>query len=102
MVPLLAATVKQGGAGALSAPRRRVAAVRAALGPSLVVVTPGVRPTWAEKGDHAASRVQTPADAMRNGSDYLVIGRPITAHKSPSPPSTSSSPNFLPNKPFNS
>lgn len=43
---------------------------------SLLLVTPGVRPTWAAKGDQA--RVATPGEAIRAGADYLVIGRPIT------------------------
>ena len=42
--------------------------------PELLVV-PGVRPKWAEKNDQ--KRVATPAEAIRDGADYLVIGRPI-------------------------
>ncbi len=45
------------------------------------LVTPGVRPTSAAKDDQ--KRVMTPMDALRNGADYLVIGRPITAAKDP-------------------
>lgn len=45
------------------------------------LVTPGIRPAWAEKGDQ--SRITTPSDALRMGSDYLVIGRPITAAAEP-------------------
>jgi len=41
----------------------------------LLRVTPGVRPKWAVKGDQ--KRVMTPADAIKAGADYLVIGRPI-------------------------
>lgn len=41
----------------------------------LLRVTPGVRPEWAAKGDQ--KRVMTPADAIKAGADYLVIGRPI-------------------------
>lgn len=43
----------------------------------LLMITPGVRPTWANQDDQA--RVMTPKDAMIAGADYLVIGRPITA-----------------------
>lgn len=43
---------------------------------TLLKVTPGIRPTWSAKGDQA--RITTPADAVKNGADYLVIGRPIT------------------------
>lgn len=42
----------------------------------LLLVTPGIRPTWAANGDQ--SRVMTPARAIEAGADYLVIGRPIT------------------------
>ncbi len=45
------------------------------------LVTPGIRPAWSEKGDQ--TRITTPADAIQLGSDYLVIGRPITAAENP-------------------
>lgn len=45
------------------------------------LVTPGIRPAWAEKGDQ--TRITTPADAVALGSDYLVIGRPVTAAADP-------------------
>lgn len=52
-----------------------VAKVRAAIGPGLALVTPGIRPAGAESGDQ--KRVTTPADAIRAGADYLVVARPI-------------------------
>lgn len=42
----------------------------------LILVTPGIRPAWAASNDQ--KRIVTPVDAVRSGSDYLVIGRPIT------------------------
>lgn len=42
----------------------------------LLLVTPGIRPAWAASNDQ--KRIVTPADAVRSGADYLVIGRPIT------------------------
>jgi len=45
------------------------------------LVTPGIRPAWVEKGDQ--TRITTPADAIALGSDYLVIGRPVTAAADP-------------------
>ena len=42
----------------------------------LILVTPGIRPLWAVKGDQ--QRITTPKQAIENGSDYIVIGRPIT------------------------
>ena len=55
--------------------------LRSVLGSGMLYVTPGVRPVWAEANDH--TRVVTPAEAIANGSDYLVIGRPITRAKDP-------------------
>jgi len=43
----------------------------------LLTVVPGVRPSWAAAGDQA--RVMTPSDAVRQGADYIVVGRPILA-----------------------
>ena len=50
-------------------------------GEQLTIVTPGVRPVWAEANDQ--QRTMTPREAILAGADYLVIGRPITAHKNP-------------------
>ena len=44
--------------------------------PDFIAVTPGIRPSW-QNADDDQARVTTPAAAVRNGSDYLVIGRPI-------------------------
>lgn len=50
-------------------------------GDNFLLVCPGVRPSWAATGDQ--QRVMTPADALKAGADYLVIGRPITAASDP-------------------
>jgi len=47
----------------------------------IAIVTPGVRPSWAEPGDQ--KRVMTPCQALDAGADYLVIGRPIIADTNP-------------------
>ena len=52
-----------------------VGALRQALGPDAILVTPGIRPAGAAVGDQ--KRVGTPASALRDGSSLLVVGRPI-------------------------
>ena len=54
---------------------------RAVTGPNAILVTPGVRSPGAAKGDQ--KRVATPADAIRDGADYVVIGRQITRSADP-------------------
>jgi len=58
-----------------------VASLRALTGPDGVLVVPGIRPTGAAAGDQ--KRLATPADALRNGASYLVVGRPITQAADP-------------------
>jgi orotidine-5'-phosphate decarboxylase len=57
------------------------AMLRAELGKGFCLVTPGIRPEGSQTGDQL--RVTTPVEALRNGSDYLVIGRPVTRAKEP-------------------
>lgn len=69
------------GARALVCSPREVAAVRAVVGPDVVLITPGVRPTGGAAGDQA--RVATPQQALADGADLLVVGRPITGAGDP-------------------
>jgi len=55
--------------------------LRSELGRPFTLVTPGIRPVGADANDQ--SRIATPADALAAGSDYLVIGRPITRSDDP-------------------
>jgi orotidine-5'-phosphate decarboxylase len=55
--------------------------VRAEFGREFLVVTPGIRPAWAAANDQ--KRFKTPSQALNEGADYLVIGRPIIAASSP-------------------
>ena len=72
------------GIGGIVCSPLEISAIRESFGNSretLRIVTPGVRPTWADAGDQ--KRVMTPAEAVQAGSDWLVIGRPITASENP-------------------
>lgn len=77
----LAGLASSSGIGGIVCSPLEVSAIRASLGPNLRIVTPGVRPTWAAAGDQ--KRVMTPSEAVAAGSDWLVIGRPITAAEDP-------------------
>ena len=46
-----------------------------------IILTPGIRPAWSESGDQ--KRIATPASAIGEGADFIVIGRPITASAEP-------------------
>jgi len=69
------------GARGLVCSPHEVAAVRAEVGPDVMLITPGVRPAGAESHDQA--RVATPEEALKAGADLLVIGRPITRAPDP-------------------
>lgn len=77
----LAALAVSAGARGLVCSPQEVAAVRAEVGPDITLITPGVRPAGTDPHDQA--RVTTPGDALRAGSDLLVIGRPITGAADP-------------------
>lgn len=66
---------REAGMGGIVASAAEAAAIRAAIGPDMAVVTPGIRPAGAEKGDQ--KRVMTPADALKAGASHLVVARPI-------------------------
>ena len=55
--------------------------VRAIVGRNMIIVTPGIRPAGSDTGDQ--KRIVTPADAIRAGSDYLVVGRPVNQATDP-------------------
>jgi orotidine-5'-phosphate decarboxylase len=58
-----------------------VKSVREAAGSDLAIITPGIRPYG--KGKKDQKRAATPADAIKNGADYLVVGRPIRDAQNP-------------------
>lgn len=61
---------------------READAARQVLGPDAVIATPGIRPAWAAEADDQR-RTVTPAQAIANGADYIVIGRPIRTAADP-------------------
>ena len=77
----LATLALDAGAQALVCSAQEVAAVRAEVGPGVLLVTPGIRPAGGDLGDQ--SRVATPGAAVAAGANYLVVGRPITAAADP-------------------
>lgn len=77
----LAKVAISGGAQAIVCSPLEVAAIRSEVPKEIALITPGVRPTGSVAGDQ--SRIMTPALAIANGADYLVIGRPITAATNP-------------------
>lgn len=82
LVGRLALLTAAAGLDGVVASPREVDIVRSAVTtPGFIVVTPGVRPEGAARGDQ--SRVTTPAEAIAAGADYLVVGRPIIAAPDP-------------------
>ena len=77
----LAKLAQKAGLGGLVASPSELKALGQAVGQAMKIVTPGVRPAGSDKGDQA--RVATPAEAIANGADYIVVGRPITAASDP-------------------
>jgi orotidine-5'-phosphate decarboxylase len=77
----LARLAQQCGLDGVVASPLEIRAIRRACGPDFLIVVPGVRPAGSRPGDQA--RTATPAEAIRSGADYLVIGRPIIAASSP-------------------
>ena len=77
----LAKTGAAGGLDGVVASVHECAAIKAALGRSFKVLTPGIRPSGGDVQDQ--KRVATPEGAVAEGSDFLVVGRPITGAKDP-------------------
>jgi len=71
---------KAGIRGLISSPHE-VRILRNRVREKMIIITPGVRPSWSGADDQ--KRFMTPRDAVENGADYLVIGRPITADPKP-------------------
>jgi orotidine-5'-phosphate decarboxylase len=81
LVTRLAKLTQSCGLGGVVCSPREIKAIRAACGPDFKLIVPGIRPVWSEAGDQ--KRITTPAQAIRDGADYIVIGRPITGAADP-------------------
>jgi orotidine-5'-phosphate decarboxylase len=80
-VVALARVAREGNMSGVVASAQELPAIRQAMGRDFVVVTPGIRLPDAKQDDQ--TRVVTPEQAVRDGADYLVVGRPIIAAKDP-------------------
>jgi orotidine-5'-phosphate decarboxylase len=70
-----AAQARDAGMGGIVCSAQEARDVRALTGPGMAIVTPGIRPAGADKGDQ--KRVMTPRDAILAGATHLVVGRPV-------------------------
>ena len=77
----LALLTKEAGMDGVVASPHEVADIREQCGRRFVIVTPGIRPASGDRGDQ--KRVMTPADAVRGGVDYIIVGRPVIESKDP-------------------
>ncbi|MEQ8427670.1 MAG: orotidine-5'-phosphate decarboxylase [Gammaproteobacteria bacterium] len=77
----LASMTKDAGLDGVVCSAREAAQLKQSFGPEFCLVTPGIRPASAAKDDQ--KRIMTPAEAIKAGSHYLVIGRPITRAEDP-------------------
>jgi len=80
-VKTLALLTKETGLDGVVASPKEITAIREVVGQDFIIVTPGVRPAWAQVGDQ--KRIMTPAEALEAGADYIVVGRPVTAAPDP-------------------
>lgn len=82
VLTLARVTKMAGGAGVVCS-SQEVGSIKSELGREFLVVTPGIRPQWSQVTQDDQRRVMTPGEAMRNGADYVVIGRPISRAPDP-------------------
>ncbi len=77
----LSTLARESGLDGVVCSAQEASGIRAQAGSGFRLVTPGIRPAFAAQGDQ--QRIMTPSEALAAGSDYLVIGRPITAAEDP-------------------
>ena len=74
---------KEAGCAGIVCSGHEAEAVKEECGDGLLVVTPGIRPEWGDVSKDDQRRIVTPYQAVRNGADYIVVGRPIRAATDP-------------------
>jgi len=77
----LANLAKDAGLDGVIASPREIKLIRKNFGKDFVIITPGVRPAWASSDDQR--RIAAPREAIRDGADHIVVGRPIIEAKDP-------------------
>ena len=83
LVLLKARMAKEAGCHGIVCSGHEVAMVKKALGEDLIAITPGIRPAWTILEQDDQKRIVTPEAAVRDGADFIVIGRPIRDAKDP-------------------
>jgi orotidine-5'-phosphate decarboxylase len=83
LVLLRAQMAQQAGCHGVVCSGREVKRVRELCGPDFVTVCPGIRPAWAAVAGDDQQRIVTPYEAINNGADYIVVGRPIRQAQDP-------------------
>ncbi len=83
LVLLRARMAKEAGCSGVVCSGLEVEKVKAELGKDFIVVTPGIRPAWSLGGKDDQKRIITPYQTLKNGADYIVVGRPIRAAEKP-------------------
>jgi len=83
LVLLRAKSAQAAGCHGVICPGREAGKVKEACGQDFLVVCPGIRPVWSVVAGDDQQRVVTPYEAMKNGADYIVVGRPIRTAPDP-------------------
>ena len=77
-----ASLAKEAGLDGVVASPHEIKKIKEKFGESFVIVTPGIRPQWAQASDDQ-KRIMTPNEAVTAGSDFIVVGRPVIQAKKP-------------------
>ena len=83
LVLLKARMAREAGCQGVVCSGLEVARIKQEVGRDLIAVTPGIRPAWSVVDQDDQKRIVTPGQAVKNGADYVVIGRPIRDAKDP-------------------